>query len=149
MGKILIAVVALMLAAMTAPAFADDGGVKLSATLTGAAEVPGPGDPDASGTAALRLNAGQGEVCFQLAWSNIDGTVTASHIHVGPSGVAGPIVVPLFVGASFSGTGSASGCVTDVDRDLIVAIIQDPAGYYVNIHSSVFPAGAIRGQLSK
>jgi hypothetical protein len=63
--------------------------------------------------------------------------------------VAGPVVVPLFVGVAFSGTGSTSGCTTNVDRDLILAIIRDPANYYVNIHSSVFPAGAIRGQLSK
>jgi len=63
--------------------------------------------------------------------------------------VAGPIVVPLFVGASLPGTGSLSDCVTGVSEELIKDIRQNPAEYYVNIHSTVFPAGAIRGQLSK
>jgi hypothetical protein len=135
------------LLAVGAPALA--GGRPLPATLTGAAEVPGPGDADASGTALITLNEGQGQVCFQLDWAGIDGTVTAAHIHVGPAGVAGPVVVPLFTDVAFSGTGSASGCISGVSEELIKAIRQDPARYYVNIHSTVFPAGAVRGQLSK
>jgi hypothetical protein len=134
------------LLAVGAPALA--GGRPLSATLTGAAEVPGPGDADASGTAFITLNEGQGEVCFNLDWAAIDGTVSAAHIHVGPAEVAGPVVVPLFAGA-FAGTGSASACIPGVSEELIKAIRQDPESYYVNIHSTVFPAGAVRGQLSR
>ena len=130
--------------AIGAPAYGE--GRPFSTTLTGAAEVPGPGDPDASGTALIALNQGQGEVCFDLSWAGIDGTVTAAHIHVGPAGVAGDVVVPLFAG-SFAGTDSASGCVSGVSEELIKAIRQDPENYYVNIHSDVFPAGAVRGQL--
>jgi CHRD domain len=134
--------------AMGAPAYG--GGRPFSTTLTGAAEVPGPGDPDASGTAFITLNQGQREVCFDLSWAGIDGTVTAAHIHVGAATEAGPVVVPLFAGA-FAGTDSASACVTedDVSKELIKAIRHDPANYYVNIHSDVFPAGAVRGQLGK
>jgi hypothetical protein len=132
------------LLAIGAPAYGE--GRPFSTTLTGAAEVPGPGDPDASGTALITLNQGQGEVCFDLSWAGIDGTVTAAHIHVGPAGVAGDVVVPLFAG-SFAGTDTASGCVSGVSEELIKAIRQDPASYYVNIHSDVFPAGAVRGQL--
>jgi CHRD domain len=128
--------------AVGAPAYGE--GRPLATTLTGAAEVPGPGDPDASGTAFITLNQGQGEVCFELSWAGIDGTVTAAHIHVGAATVAGPVVVPLFAGA-FAGT--ASGCVAGVSEELIKAIRQNPENYYVNIHSDVFPAGAIRGQL--
>jgi hypothetical protein len=134
------------LLAIGAPAYGQ--GRPFSTTLTGAAEVPGPGDPDASGTALITLNQGQGEVCFDLSWAGIDGTVTAAHIHVGPAGVAGDVVVPLFAG-SLAGTDSTSGCVSGVSEELIKAIRQDPANYYVNIHSDVFPAGAIRGQLAK
>lgn len=148
MRKLLVALIVLTLTAAVAPAYGDDGGRPLSATLTGAAEVPGPGDPDASGSAAVRLNPGQGEVCFDVSWADIDGEVFASHIHVGTADVAGPVVITLFTG-SFAGTGQQSACVQGVDRDLIVAIIQNPEGYYVNIHSTVFPAGAIRGQLTK
>jgi CHRD domain len=129
-----------------APAYGQ--GRPFSTTLTGAAEVPGPGDPDASGTAFITLNQGQGEVCFELSWAGIDGTVFAAHIHVGPAGVAGPVVVPLFTDVALSGTDSASGCVS-ASEELIKAIRHDPASYYVNIHSDVFPAGAIRGQLGK
>jgi|ERR671918_1002123 hypothetical protein len=149
MRKLLVALVVLTLLSAAVPAFGDDGGRPLSATLTGAAEVPGPGDPDASGAATVRLNPGQGEVCFDVSWADIDGEVFASHIHVGTADVAGPIVVTLFTG-SFGGTGSQSACVQDVDRDLVQAIIQDPEGYYVNVHSTPdFPGGAIRGQLTK
>jgi CHRD domain len=130
------------LLALGAPAYGQ--GRPLATTLTGAAEVPGPGDPDASGTAFITLNQGQGEVCFDLSWAGIDGTVTAAHIHIGSATVAGPVVVPLFAG-SFAGT--ASGCVSGVSEELIKAIRQNPENYYVNIHSDVFPAGAIRGQL--
>jgi hypothetical protein len=124
---------------------ADDGGRPFTTTLTGAAEVPGPGDPDASGTSTVRLNPGQGEVCHETSWANVDGTVFAGHIHVGPVGTAGPVVVTLLTG-SFAGTDSASACVA-ADRELIMAIIQNPENYYVNVHSTVFPAGAVRGQL--
>lgn len=125
------------------------GGRPFATTLTGAAEVPGPGDVDASGTAFLTLNQGQGEVCFDLSWAGIDGTVVAAHIHAAPAGVAGPVVVPLFVGVALPGTGSASECVSGVTEELIKDIRHNPENYYVNVHSTVFPAGAARGQLGK
>ena len=147
MRKLLVSLVVLAFAIAGAPTFAGDGGRPFTTTLTGANEVPGPGDPDASGTASLALNPGQGELCFELAWTAIDGTVSAAHVHVGEAGEAGPVVVPLFSG-SFSGTDSASACV-DADRALLLAIVQNPDNYYVNVHSSVFPAGAVRGELSR
>ena len=149
---VLVALVAGLIGALATAgaAGAGDGGRPLSATpLTGAQEVPGPGDPDASGTADIVLNQGERTVCFELTWANIDGTVTASHIHRGAAGVAGPIVVPLFVSGSFSGTDAASGCAENVSPALIKEIRKNPSAFYVNVHSTVFPAGAIRGQLSK
>ena len=133
--------------AVGAPAYAQ--GRPFSTVLTGAAEVPGPGDADASGTASITLSQGQGEVCFDLSWAGIDGTVVAAHIHAAPAGVAGPVVVPLFTGVALAGTDSASGCIAGVSEDLIKDIRHNPENYYVNIHSTVFPAGAIRGQLGK
>jgi len=134
-----------LLTALTvaAVAVAADGGRPLATTLTGAAEVPGPGDPDGSGTASIRLNPGQGEVCFELTVSGI-APATAAHIHIGPAGVAGPVVVGLAPPTS----GTSSGCVS-ADPTLIKAIIQNPEQYYVNVHNAEFPAGAVRGQLSK
>lgn len=144
---VLIAGLAIVLA-VTGVATAGNGGRPLSTALTGANEAPGPGDPNATGVADLRLNQGQERVCFEVSWADVDGVVSAGHIHVAPVGDPGPVVVPLFEG-SFAGTDATSGCVEDVDRGLIKAIRKHPSAYYVNVHSTDFPDGAIRGQLSK
>ena len=120
-------------------------GSPTSTDLVGAEEVPGPGDPDASGFADLSLKKNKGTVCYDLSWADVDGTVTAAHIHVGEAGVAGPVVVPLPATGEGS-SGSASGC-TSADKALITTIRKNPADYYVNVHSTTWPAGAVRGQL--
>lgn len=122
-------------------AAADNGGRPLSAELTGAAEAPGPGDPDGSGTASLRVNPGQEEICYTLTVENI-APATAAHIHVAPVGQPGPVVVPLVPPTS----GASSDCAA-VDRELALAILMHPENYYVNVHNAEFPAGAVRGQL--
>jgi hypothetical protein len=134
-------VAAAVVVVAASPAVADDGGRVLSTTLTGAAEVPGPGDPDGAGTAVLRVNPGQKEVCYTLTASGIAAAV-AAHIHVGTVTQSGPVVVGLVAPA----TGSSSACAA-VSRELAIALIQHPENYYVNVHTSEFPAGAIRGQL--
>jgi CHRD domain len=121
------------------------GGRPLTASLTGAAEVPGPGDSDGSGTATLRLNPGQGKVCFVLTAAKITLPAAAAHIHTGTAGVAGDVLVGL---APPDATGVSGGCVS-APRATIKAILNAPAGYYVNVHTSDFGAGAIRGQLSR
>jgi hypothetical protein len=145
---VLIAALAATLA-FAGAALAGDGGRPLSTPMSGAEEVPGPGDADATGQADLRLNQGQGRICFELSWQNIDGTVFAAHIHQAPAGDDGDIVVTLFMGVAFAGTDAVSGCVVDIEKDLIKDIRQHPDDYYVNVHSSVFEAGAVRGQLEK
>jgi hypothetical protein len=139
----LIGAVALVGIAGTTGA-AGAGGRPLSTGLNPAEEVPPPGDTDATGHADLTLNQGEGEICYDLSWSNIDGTVVAAHIHQAPAGVAGPVVVPL---PTLGDTGSVSNCVA-VDPALVKAIRKNPSDYYVNVHSTPdFPAGAVRGQL--
>ena len=123
---------------------AKKGGVKLSTTLTGAAEVPGPGDPDGAGTASIRLRVGQGQVCHSITVSNITLPASAAHIHRGAAGVAGPVVVTLITPDA---DGSVAGCVA-APRALVKEILKNPAAFYVNVHTSDFPAGAVRGQLS-
>lgn len=119
------------------------GGRPLTATLTGPAEVPGPGDTDGTGTGKITLNHGQGQICYELTVSNI-ATANAAHIHIGGLEVAGPVVVGLDPPAD----GSSEGCV-NLDKDKIAAIIKDPGNYYINVHNAEFPDGAVRGQLSK
>lgn len=113
----------------------------LSVEMTGAAEVPGPGDPDGSGTATFKIKPGKGEICYTLSVTNI-AAATAAHIHVGSSAVAGPVVVALAPPT----TGTSSACAS-VDPDLARQIARNPANYYVNVHNAEFPGGAVRGQL--
>jgi len=56
--------------------------------------------------------------------------------------VAGPVVVPLA-----PPTGGSSSACGRVDRAL--ALARQPSGSYVNVHTAEFPAGALRGQLSR
>jgi hypothetical protein len=130
--------------ALALVAYGDDGGRPFSTSLTGAAEIPGPGDPDGSGEAVLQLNPGQNEVCFQLTVRDI-APAFASHIHRAPAGVAGPVVVGLTPPPE---SGSSSACVS-APRELILEILQNPEAFYVNVHNADFPAGAVRGQLSR
>ena len=124
---------------------APDAGRGLQAVLSGAAEAPGPGDPDATGSATITVNLGQNRVCYSLQVLNA-APATAAHIHVGPVGAAPPnnIVVTLVPPVS----GASSGCA-DVRRSLALALLKNPAGYYVNVHNAEFPFGALRGQLTK
>jgi hypothetical protein len=137
-----------------APALAGGEGnqavsfVTFETTLTGAAEAPGPGDPDGVGVAEVNISRG-GAVCFAIAVEGI-APATLAHIHQAPAGVAGSIVVHLEPPVPFGSGDSAfsSGCVTGVSRGLIGAIVQNPDQYYVNVHNADFPAGAVRGQLA-
>ncbi len=123
---------------------AAQGGRPFFTNLTGGAEIPGPGDPDGTGSAALQLNQGQGTICYDLEVAGID-PATAAHIHViNPATGAGPVVVPLEAPTD----GSSSACAS-VTAELIKAIRQNPESYYVNVHNTAFPAGAVRGDLSK
>ena len=68
------------------------GGRAFEVAMTGEAENPA-GDPVGTGTATIRMRAGQGQVCYRLAVSGLTG-VNAAHIHRGAAGVAGPVVDP-------------------------------------------------------
>ena len=142
-GGVLGAATALATAALVAPVGAADGGRPLSAVLTGAAEAPGPGDPDGSGTANLRVNPGLEQVCVDLVVQDI-AAATAAHLHKAPIGQAGPVVVPLAAPSD----GRSSACYS-VERELARDILQNPGDYYVNVHNPEFPPGAVRGQLSR
>jgi hypothetical protein len=150
---VLAAVVALALAGAASADrldVADHGGRPFSTELTGAEEVDpvtgavGVGDPDGSGTATITLNPGQEEVCFELTVAAID-TPIGAHIHEGAAGTNGPVVVGLEP-LPPTGDSSSSGCVS-LERQEIIEILQDPSNYYVNVHTALFPDGAIRGQL--
>ena len=116
----------------------------LWAHMNGAQEVPVPGDPDGKGGAKITLLPRYGTICFRLRVKDITLPADAAHIHAGAWGVAGPVVVAL--GAP-DAEGKAKGCTTGVDPELIKDIGRHPRMYYVNVHTSDFPDGAVRGQL--
>jgi len=121
------------------------GGLTFTTTLTGAAEVPVPGDPDGTGTATITLFPSTSMICWEIQVSGITLPAGAAHIHEAPVGVPGPVEVTL---SPPDASGFASGC-TSVDREEIVEILRDPDIYYVNVHTSDYPGGALRGQLSR
>ncbi len=138
----MLAIAAATALPLAAAASAQDGGRPFRLTMTGAAEVPGPGDPDGSGTAVIRVNPGQERVCYELTVQNIE-PATAAHIHRVPPD-PGPVVVPLDPPTD----GSSDGCAT-VARALAQEIVQHPERFYVNVHNTPFPGGAVRANFSR
>lgn len=112
------------------------------ANLTASANIP-PGPPGATGNAKLSINADAGRICQTISYQRTRGPLTGAHIHVGKKGVVGPIVVDLKVLPS-----GESACFS-ADRNVLRAIVKNPAGYYVNLHTANFPDGVLRGQLRK
>jgi hypothetical protein len=142
MRRLIILGLALAVLALPSAAFGV-GGRPFVIPMTGAAEVPGPGDPDGTGTAWLSINVGTGQVCYTLEVANITLPATGAHIHEAPVTEAGPVVIPL---NAPDATGVSGGCAS-ADRSLLVDILANPDAYYVNVHTSDFQPGAIRGQL--
>lgn len=148
------AALAVMMAALAAvsasSALADEKTATFTIQLSGAAEVcptapetcGGPG----TGTATITIDRNAGTVCYAITTQNVALPLLAAHIHEAPAGQAGPVVVPLFTSPVNSAT--TSGCVTDVNKNLLKDILRNPEEYYVNVHNAPFPNGAVRGQLS-
>ncbi len=134
----------LLLASAAMSQQTEHGGKPITVQMTGAAEAPTPGDPDGKGTATLTFNPGQGQVCYELKVSGID-AANAAHIHVGPPGEAGDVAVPL---EAPNAEGTSKACAK-VDREVLKQMMDNPAGYYVNVHNAKYPNGALRGQLAK
>lgn len=132
---------AALLVTPAASAPGDNTGKRFHLTLEGEQEAPIPGDPDGTGTATFRLNLGLEQFCYTLTVSGI-APATAAHIHEAPFGDPGPVVIPLAAPTN----GTSSGCVS-VDRELLQDIILHPENYYVNVHNTPFPGGALRSQL--
>jgi len=143
MRKVMLSLCILALAVLTFAHPVDADEMKVKVTLTGAAEVPGPGDTDGGGTVQITLNPDKGEVCYEMSVTMID-EATAAHIHEGATGKDGPVKVGLDTPKG----GSAKGCKT-ADAAVVKEIMASPANYYVNIHNGAFPKGAVRGQLAK
>ena len=135
------------------------------ADMTSAQEVPPVSNAEAgaSGTATMTFSVTRdgsnaitgGTVSFQFTVAGLTPTssVTLAHIHTGAAGVAGGVLVNTGLSAATAiatpaGTASfTSSAPVAVEAATINAIVANPAGYYFNVHTSLNPAGVVRGQL--
>jgi uncharacterized protein (TIGR03437 family) len=137
--------------------------IPLRARLSPANEVP-PVNSTASGNVTVWLHVvrdAQGQIVsgsadFELKFNapTADIVLTAMHIHSGPAGVNGPVVIDSGVprtelpqGVTFL---SPQGQIRPDNQAALTAlrdVVRNPGAFYVNAHSTSFPGGIIRGQL--
>ena len=130
--------------------------VRFTANLTGNQETPIV-LTGAFGNATVTLDIGAQTVSWEIDVFNIPSGVTAGHFHVGPPGIAGPIVVnigpPSNISNDFhlSGSAGASALQPRADQgirswdDFMQALMGGQI--YLNVHTAVNGAGEIRGQV--
>jgi hypothetical protein len=127
--------------------------------LTGDQEVP-PNNSNAVGQAIFHLRNNGMELHYKLIAANIE-NITMCHIHLAPAGANGPVAVWLYpsgppaqlIPGAFNGV-LADGIITSASligplagmelSDLMDYLTNGNA--YVNLHTSQFPGGEIRGQ---
>ena len=153
-----------LIAAGAAGGSATHGSPKLSATpvfkllLKPSQEVPrikglranavGSVTFDLERSAAGAITAG--EVIFYFNYKfpgSVD--ITGLHVHQGAKGVNGPIVIDSGAAAftDADGQGNITTVVAGTLPALLQAILDKPRDYYVNLHTSVNPGGALRDQM--
>jgi hypothetical protein len=136
-------VVALTLVAGTAPA-----GTVFTASLDGTQQTP-PNVSPATGMAVVELNSAMDSVSVTLDWQGLLAGATSASIHEGAPGAAGPTVFSLALG---DGAGTTTGSIDPSPQTFSITpteVMELQAGHlYVEVSSSLFPAGEIRGQLT-
>jgi len=145
LGIVAVCLVAVGVAAADAPP-----PTTFVAPLETAQEVPGcpAAGNEARGLAIFHVvDQATGTVRFKIVANNLPGTIVAAHIHIGPRGVAGPVVQ-----ATPPTPGEENGVIAEgtfSNPALLAALQANPQAYYVNVHTNVCPPGAIRGQLGE
>jgi hypothetical protein len=143
--------------ALTVALAPDVSAQTLTANLNGGEETPIL-NTGAVATAEVSLDVANQEIAVTLRVFNVPTPTTAGHIHIGPAGIAGPVVIN-FPEALVGRTGDfamtfRAGPAQFVARPAIgINTMQDAfeailnGNSYVNIHTQQFPGGEIRGQL--
>ena len=128
---------------------ASSGPISCSAVLSGANEVP-PNPSPATGSGTFTFDPLTSTTTWSVTWSGLTVAATAAHIHspASPSTNA-PVRVPI-TGIAGLTSGSSSGSTTSLigitPAQFAIDLLAGMA--YMNIHTSNFPGGEIRGQLS-
>jgi hypothetical protein len=120
----------------TASESGGGGGVKVK--LTGDEEVP-PVKTAASGAGSFNISSDK-SVSGSITTTGVEGT--AAHIHEGPAGKNGPVIVPLTKGANNTWSVAPGAKLTDTQYESYKA-----GNLYVNVHSAANKGGEIRAQL--
>lgn len=114
-----------------------DPNASVSFVMDGLQEVPANASP-ATGTGTASLNLFTKQLTLHAEFSGLMGKQTAAHIHQAAAGTNGGVVVPLPTGSPIDG-------VFDLSTALAEAFLA--GDLYVNVHTTSFPGGEIRGQL--
>jgi hypothetical protein len=143
MNRIVILLTAMMLVAIAMPWAGAT--TTYQAFLLGTNSVPSNASP-ATGYGTAILNNAQDMITVNLSWTGLVANATAAHIH-GPAapGVNAQVVFP------FSGVPNAtSGSIPQQTFAITAAQVVDLQNglFYMNLHTSVYPGGEIRGQLA-
>lgn len=138
-----------------------------TAKLDGYQEVPAV---SSNGTGALLVWQQEQSLRYQLWYAALDGNVSQAHIHFGQSGVNGGVSVFLCtnLGNGPADTQSCPSAPARIEGTITAANVLGPQGQgleagsleelvkameagvtYVNIHTDLFPAGEIRGQIDR
>ena len=115
----------------------------------GAAQISFVVTRDSSGN----VTGGTASMTFQLA-AFPSTSVIGAHIHRGAAGVNGPVIVNTGLSAATpfpvsGGTGQYTAPDVPVDAATMQSILENPAGWYFNVHSPSNPGGFARGQLTR
>jgi CHRD domain len=136
-----------VLLALSLPVLSRAQLLLFTTTLSGSQEVPANASlGTGSGTASLDLATDF--FTFNDTFSGLSSADTASHIHApGLPGVSAPVIIPFTLASGFVvgqtfGSISYSGTLTPLQ-----AAELEAGQFYVNVHTTNFPGGEIRGQL--
>ena len=160
-NRLLIAFLLVVVLAITAlAAGAANPTRNFRAHLSGGEEVP-PNDSRAQGQAIFKFNEDFTELSYKLIVANIE-NVTQAHIHLAPAGENGPVVLWLYPSAPPAQLipGRTDGILAEgtVTADNLVGQLagatladlqaeMEAGNAYVNVHTSQFPPGEVRGQI--
>lgn len=100
------------------------------------------GDIDGSGSVRLTLDPVAKRICYDFTTMGL-ATPLMAHIHRAPAHHEGPSVVTLFTGPG----GNLHDCLLWTEERL-AEIVANPSGFYVNLYTTEYPDGALRGQLA-
>jgi CHRD domain len=160
MATLFIAVLSLACLIGVSPALAAEG---LSAQLNGYEETPATLNTAATGVFVGLLNDAETEIPYQLFYTGLTGNILFAHIHLGKPGESGGIAAflcggggkpacppngSLFVGVLTSADVAALAAQNLPANDMAAFVRAIKMGFtYVNVHTSTFMGGQVRGQI--